>query len=284
MSPDSTSTHRLEEEILQLWDRAYAYLINTSSLFVTTENQSASTYSSLDRPFTFQNLLAQLPTNLDFLFTDIYRLIHDNLDLLRTVLDTVWSNATLLLTLMSTIISLLFTGGFALFNFLVAFIIFVTLLFYLLSHSDKAIYPPTEWLSNTLAIGGNNLGQAVNDAVTSVFVASLKIAAFYGLYTYVLHTLLGSNLVFLPVVIASICAVTLKSFWAALPGCLDLWLVQQRPIAALLLLLGQILPVYVVDTAIYSEVKGGGHQVSSLSNHQSNSSNLSFVGGFLFIF
>ena len=261
LGPESSSMHHLEEEILQLWDRAYAYMVNTSSLFLTAENRSAVIYPALNQPFTFQSLLKQLPTNLDFLFADVYRLIHDNLGLLRTVLDTVWSNATLLLTLFSTIVSILFTSGFALFNFLVAFIVFVTLLFYLLSHSDQPVYPPTEWLNNILAIGGKNLGQVVNDAVTSVFVASLKIAAFYGLYTYVLHTLVGSNLVFLPVVIASICAVTLKSYWAALPGCLDLWLVQQRPIAALLLLVGQILPVYVVDTAIYSEVKGGGHQV-----------------------
>jgi predicted PurR-regulated permease PerM len=168
---------------------------------------------------------------------------------------------TIVLTLFSTIISLVFTGGFALINFFVSFIIFITLIFYLLSHSNQPIYRPTEWLNNILAIGDSTLGQAVNDAVTSVFIASLKIAAFYGLYTYVLHTLLGSNLVFLPVVIASICAVTLKSYWAALPGCLDLWLVQQRPLSALVLLLAQIIPVYVVDTAIYSEVKGGGHQV-----------------------
>jgi len=168
---------------------------------------------------------------------------------------------TIVLTLFSTIISLVFTGGFAIVNFFVSFIIFITLLFYLLSHSNQPIYRPTEWLNNILAIGDSTLGQAVNDAVTSVFIASLKIAAFYGLYTYVLHTLLGSNLVFLPVVIASICAVTLKSYWAALPGCLDLWLLQQRPLSALVLLLAQIIPVYVVDTAIYSEVKGGGHQV-----------------------
>ncbi len=172
-------------------------------------------------------------------------------------MDSIWSNTTLILTLFSTIISLLFTGGFALLNFFVSFIVFITLLFYLLSHSDQ----PTTWLNNTLAIGGSGLGETVNDVVTSVFIASLKIAAFYGLYTYILHTLLGSNLVFLPAVIASICAVILKSYWAALPGCLDLWLVQQRPLNALILLVAQIVPVYVVDTAIYSEVKGGGHQV-----------------------
>jgi len=56
----------------------------------------------------------------------------------------------------------------------------------------------------------------VNDAVTSVFIASLKIAGFYGLYTYITHTLLGSNLAFVPAVIASICVITLKSYLTAL--------------------------------------------------------------------
>ncbi len=226
---------------------------NTSSLMLPDTNRSAATYSLANHTL--------IISNFDFHFNDLYHLVRNNIGVLRTVLDSLWTNTTLLLTLLSTIISLLFTGGFALLNFLVSFIVFVTLLFYLLSHSDQPIYRPTEWLNNTLAVGGRGLGKAVNDAVTSVFVASLKIAAFYGLYTYVLHTIVGSNLVFLPAVIASICAVTLKSYWAALPGCLDLWLVQQRPIGALLLLLGQIAPVYVVDTAIYSEVKGGGHQV-----------------------
>jgi predicted PurR-regulated permease PerM len=228
-------------------------MTNTSNLIIPDKNRSTAMYSLANHTL--------IMSNFDFHFNDLYYLIRNNIGVLRTILDSIWKNTTLLLTLLSTIISLLFTGGFALFNFLVSFIVFVTLLFYLLSHSDQPTYSPTEWLNNTLAVGGKGLGKAVNDAVTSVFIASLKIAAFYGLYTYVLHTIVGSNLVFLPAVIASICAVTLKSYWAALPGCLDLWLVQQRPLGALLLLLGQIAPVYVVDTAIYSEVKGGGHQV-----------------------
>jgi len=261
LDQDRVSNTKLEEDILELWDRLYTYMTNTSNLLLSDKNRSSIMYSSANHTLLIPNLFTQMQTNFDFHLNDLYRLIRDNLGLLRTVLDSIWTNTTLLLTLLSTIISLLFTGGFALFNFLVSFIVFVTLLFYLLSHSDQPIYRPTEWLNNILAIGGSGLGQAVNDAVTSVFVASLKIAAFYGLYTYVLHTIVSSNLVFLPAVIASICAVTLKSYWAALPGCLDLWLVQQRPLGALLLLLGQIAPVYVVDTAIYSEVKGGGHQV-----------------------
>ncbi len=208
-------------------------------------------------------MFTYIQTNFDLHINDFYYFIRNNLDLLRTILDSIWSNMTIILAVFSTIISLLFTSGFVLLNFFVSFIVFITLLFYLLSHSDQTIYRPTVWLNNALAIGGSDLGKVVNDVVTSVFIASLKIAAFYGLYTYVLHTLFGSNLVFLPAVIASICAVTLKSYWAALPGCLDLWLVQQRPLSALILLLAQIIPVYVVDTAIYSEVKGGGHQVKN---------------------
>ncbi len=253
LSDDSISNAKLENDVLQLWDHLYNYMLNTSNLLLPDKNHSTSMYSLANHTL--------FMSNFDFHYNDFYYLIRNNIGVLRTVLDSIWTNTTLLLTLLSTIISLLFTGGFALFNFLVSFIVFVTVLFYLLSHSDQPIYQPTEWLNNILAVAGRGLGKAVNDAVTSVFVASLKIAAFYGLYTYVLHTIVGSNLVFLPAVIASICAVTLKSYWAALPGCLDLWLVQQRPLGALLLLLGQMAPVYVVDTAIYSEVKGGGHQV-----------------------
>ncbi|UJR31955.1 hypothetical protein I4U23_019428 [Adineta vaga] len=248
---DSLSNKNLEEQVLQIWDRLYTYITNTS-IFSSHKNQSRILSLSSNRSFTL--------TNFQLHIEDFYALIRNNLDLLHTIFDTIRSNATLVLTLISTVISLLYTGGFALVNFFVSFIVFITLLFYLLSHSNQRIYLPTQWLNNILAIGGSGLGQAVNDVVTSVFIASVKIAAFYGLYTYVLHTLFSSNLVFLPSAIAAICAVTLKSYWAALPGCLDLWLVQQRPFGALLLLIGQIIPVYIVDTAFYSEVKGGGHQ------------------------
>ncbi|CAF1179897.1 unnamed protein product [Adineta ricciae] len=252
----SLSNKNLEEQILQLWDRLYTYITNTSTILPSHKNRSRIVQSSSDHTFVIPNLFSYVQTNFQLHINDFIRLIRDNLDLFHTI----WLNATPLLSGLSTTISLLYTGGFALLNFFLSFIVFITLLFYLLSNSDQFIYRPTQWLNNILAIGGSGLGQAVNDVVTSVFIASLKIASFYGLYTYILHTLVGSNLVFLPAVIAAICAVMLKSYWAALPGCLDLWLVQQRPFGALLLLIAQIIPVYIVDTAIYSEVKGGGHQ------------------------
>ena len=255
LSDDSMANAKLEKDVLDLWDHLYNYMSNTSNLLLPDKNRSAVLYSPENHTL--------LMKNFDFSVYNLYNLVQNNIGVLRTVLDSVWTNTTLLLTLVSTFISLLFSGGFALLNFFVSFIVFVTVLFYLLSNSDRPIYRPIEWLNNALTIAESGLGQAVSDAVTSVFVASLKMAAFYGLYTYELHMVVGSNLVFLPAVIACICAVTLKSYWAALPGCLDLWLVQARPLGALLLLLGQMAPVYVVDTAIYSEVKGGAHQVNS---------------------
>jgi predicted PurR-regulated permease PerM len=180
-------------------------MTNTS---ISHKNRSRILNSPSNQSLFLLNILTYIQTN--FHLNDLYRLIRDNLDLLRTIFDSIWSNTTFILSLFSTIISLLFTGGFALLNFLVSFIVFITLLFYLLSHSDQPIYRPTEWLNNILAIGGQGLGKAINDAITSVFIASLKIAAFYGLYTYVLHTLVGSNPVFLPALITSICAVILR--------------------------------------------------------------------------
>ena len=222
------------------------------------------------------HFLTHLQRRYNFHFGDLYHLLRENVELLRTVFKSVWSNTTLVLTIVSTILSMIFTGGFALLNFILSLIVFITLLFYLLSYSDSSIYRPIDWLNHVVAIGHARLGKAVNDAVTSVFMASLKMAMFHGLYTYIWHTLLGSHLVFLPTVIASLCAVTLKSYWAALPGCLDLWLIQQRLISALILLIAQIVPVYIVDTAIYSEVKDGGHQVN-LSRFSNSSNVILFV-------
>lgn len=262
----SLSNKNLEEQVLQLWDRLYTYITNNSTFFTTQKNRSRIFHLASTESWNAPNFFATLQSAVHLQVGDLVSLARDNGDLLRSIWDTLWSNATLVLTFLSTLISLLYTGGFALLNFFVSFVVFVTLLFYLLSNSNQPTYRPTQWLNSVLAIGGSGLGQAVHDVVTSVIIASLKIAAFHGLYTYVLHTVLGSNLIFLPSVIAAMCAVTLKSYWGALPGCLDLWLLQQRPVSALVLLIAQIIPVYVVDTIIYTEVKGGGHQVSRIES------------------
>ena len=46
------------------------------------------------------------------------------------------------------------------------------------------------------------------------------------------------------------------TYWAALPGVLELWVGHGSPTLAALLMIAQLLPLSCVDTAIYGDIQG----------------------------
>lgn len=107
----------------------------------------------------------------------------------------------------------------------------------------------------------NKFIRAFNEGINSVFEASFKMTTFYGLYTWLIHTIFQAKLIYIPSVTAALLGAVpfFGCYWASLPAVLELWLIHGCPWKALLMAVIALAPTYVVDSAIYAEIKGGGH-------------------------
>lgn len=248
---DESHVVEVEKQTLELWDRAYHLWVARNA----TDDPALPQGPSWDA-------LTDSLRNLDFsLFSSFVR---DNIGTLMSVFESIWAllkgNISVVLSLVTTTLSILFGGGTAVLNFVLNFVVFLTALFYLL-RASKERYKPLDLFASMLPGSASHLGEAVEEAVAGVFAASFKMAAFYGLYTWLIHTLFDVKMVYIPTALAALFGAVpfIGAYWACLPAVLELWLVQAQRLKALVMLICQLAPAYFVDCAIYAEIKGGGH-------------------------
>lgn len=138
-------------------------------------------------------------------------------------------------------------------------IIFFTTLYYLLQSSQDRYTPIAAININNHR--SNRLVEALEDSVSSVLVATMKLSLFHGLFTWLTHTVFGAHVIYLPSILAAVLAAApfLETYWCSVPAFLDLWLSQDRFYLGLLLVLIHFIVPSNFNPIIHSEIKGGGH-------------------------
>ncbi|KAJ9599934.1 hypothetical protein L9F63_009762 [Diploptera punctata] len=255
---------QFEKQILELWDRVYqAWLMSSTEKTVGPVFETFAALSKMSDLEDFDHVFDIVVYEI-FNVNAMIAFAKENVEMLMSLLESVWSilkdNMSLALHSFTAMLSIVFGGGTAVLNFILDMVVFLTALFYLLSSSGE-LYKPVELITNFSPNMGNRFATAIETAVVGVFRASFKMAVFYGLWTWLIHNLFDVKVIYLPSVLAATFSVVpfVGTYWACLPACLDLWLGEQREMQAILLFVFQFLPTSVVDSAIYKEIKGGGH-------------------------
>jgi len=249
----------LEEKVLELWDRSYQYWILKQDPSIGPKISSSAITSS------FGEILETVYHSRDvFNLTSMEIFVRNNMGTLTSILEHVWSlfqgNMLILVDAVLGLVRVLLHSSSGVINFLFGIIIYLTALFYLLSNSAHT-YKPIEFLGQYNFFNGPGVGTVLQNAVNSVLFITVKMSTFYLLWTYLTHTVAQATIVVLPMLFSSFLAAVpvTGQYLVSLPASLEVWLLQDRPIAAVLLMLLQVAPSWLVDAAIYSEMKGGIH-------------------------
>jgi predicted PurR-regulated permease PerM len=186
--------------------------------------------------------------------------VKSNVGTLLEVAESIWlvlrTNLSLLLSAVGTLFNVVLGGGHAFIKFLFHTIIFFTTLYYLLQSSQDRYAPIAINMHSPM---GSRVAEALEDSVSSVLVATLKLALFHGLFTWLTHTVFGVHIVYLPAFLAAILAAApfLETYWCSFPAFLDLWLSQDRFYLGVLLVLIHFIVPSNFNPIIHSEIKGG---------------------------
>ncbi|XP_008554511.1 transmembrane protein 245 [Microplitis demolitor] len=251
----------LEKKVLELWDRLYqAWMMSnesSESIGPTVDIDAAySVWESLKESF------GKIPTQI-FNMSSIQNFGKDNVGILMSVLDSVWSivkgNLSIVLSVLTELLYVVLISGSAVLSFTLSTVVFFTTLFYLLSSSGYT-YKPIELIAVFSPISFYRFAVAVQEAVMEVFAATFKLASFFGMWTWLIHNLFYVKIIYLPSAFAAILAAVpfLDAYFACIPAAIELWFTR-GPMIAILFFLFHFLPYNIVMTDFYKEIKGAGH-------------------------
>ncbi|XP_037814153.1 transmembrane protein 245 isoform X3 [Lucilia sericata] len=260
---DPIHATKLKEQILDVWDRLIQYWIdfNKSDSYgprVPTDALKSTFGEIVDNPGHFKELVLVAKQG-------IIGWAKSNTQTIMEVAESLWhiirTNLSMIMTFTGEILSLVLSGGQACVEFILDMIVFFTALFYLLSSSQTKYAPLQVTKHLGVSSSGSKIAEALENSISGVLISMFKSSIFTGLFTWLVHTIFGARIVFLPSALAAILSAApfLGSYWCALPALLEIWLAQDRLYAGVVLFLLQFFVPPYFEAAIYAEMKGGGH-------------------------
>ncbi|XGW17708.1 hypothetical protein V3C99_002359 [Haemonchus contortus] len=278
---DSVRADMLEKQVMQIVDNLYKMWKERGNAAPTNASPAGEV----------RDWIAQLMsvTDLRTFKEETTLIVKENLDALMGVARSIWSvlsvNLTFVRSLMAALAGLLFSFGMDIINTIIEMIVFLTMVYYLLSASRER-WLPIQWFSDMgqlAAISDSpsstakdvtsspvmdfDVTGAIEQAIFGVFVLSSKMAVFYGLYTCFIHNLFDLNIVFVPCLLAALFAAIpiMPPYIVAIFGFLELWLVRDELSVAIVFAIMSFAPHMYVDAAFYREVKFSHPYVTGLS-------------------
>ncbi|XP_025995182.1 transmembrane protein 245 isoform X2 [Solenopsis invicta] len=258
---EPVKAEQMEKKVLELWDRLYqAWMMsNMDSDHIGPTVDSMSAYSAWEN---LKESFGKTPLHL-FNMTSIQNFAKENIGILMSVLDSVWSivkgNMSVILTVFTELFYIVLMSGSAVLNFVLSTVVFFTTLFYLLSSSGRT-YKPIELTTMFSPISCHRFAVALQEAVIGVFAATFKLASFFGMWTWFIHNLFQVKIVYLPSALATMLGAVpfLDAYFACIPATIELWFTRGS-MTAITFFLFHFLPCNIVVTEFYKEIKGGGH-------------------------
>uniref|UniRef100_A0A915M9D0 Transmembrane protein n=1 Tax=Meloidogyne javanica TaxID=6303 RepID=A0A915M9D0_MELJA len=286
---DTARADQLEEQAKLLIDNLYHLWEERGGQQIYSNNETFSqNEEEEERIDENNNKIVEKKSFNSHQHTSWFKQIFDNANLivwrreLQAITQSIWhilaANISLLTTALFAALSALLGFGSELLNGLIECIVFLTTVYYLLANSYSR-WLPLQLLSDCTAAFqvfrsedltsgvGVDVAKAAERAINGVFLLSTKMAIFYGLYTYFIHSLFTLNVVFIPSMLAAILAAVpiFPPYIVGLFGVVELWLVRGEPIAAIVFACGSIAPLFFADPAFYREVKGSHPYATGLA-------------------